>query len=108
LIPKEALEAGTGPLWAKDVYQGQSYLTIPIKIQDFYQSQGIDTIREYLKLLICTEEFDTKGFNQDKIDLDVRPSRSDLSTLNFGWNKQADRPDWKTITIPIDIHRPVS
>ena len=102
LIQKEELTPGDS-IWALDIQEGIPYRTIPIEVVDDYVSRGITVIQEYLKLIICTEEFETDNLNQEGL------TWGDSLGLKraLGRSKAVPRPDWTTKIIPLQTYRPI-
>lgn len=102
LLPKQELGPGQ-EAWAVDVFEGYPYRTLPLQVEDEYLLNGIHTVDEYLKLLICTDEFDTNGFNQEGLLLG-RPLQAHRQV---GFRRQnIRRPDWTDKEVHLQLHRP--
>lgn len=101
LMPMQALEPGH-EAWALDIDQaGNTYITILLKLDDFYLRTGKSTIEENLKLVVSTDQFDTTKFNQAGIDLNRSPL--DGATRSFSSRSQVKESDWRCFDIPLLI-----
>jgi len=86
------------------VSNGTTKLIIPIQLEDHYLKAGIHSIQEYLKIFICTDEFETEPFNQEGVPFDERIAPPTLNQRSL-FLKTVAQPDWTTIEIPLVIHR---
>ena len=102
LIPKQELEPQQN-VSASLVSNGTTKLLIPIQLEDHYLKAGIHSIQEYLKIFICTEEFETSHFNQEGVPFDEKLSPV-FNQRSIGLETIVE-PDWSTIEIPFTIHR---
>lgn len=101
ILPKQALEPGQ-EAWAADVFEGHPYRTLSLDMEDYYLERGIHTLDEYLKLIICTDEFDTDNFNQEGLP----PEGALLSHRKVGFRRQSIRkPDWTVREVHMQLHR---
>ena len=98
LIPIQILEPGHD-VWALDVQNGKSYITFPLEIDDEYIDMGVETVEEYLKLIVCTEPFETNRLNQKGI-----PQKS-YSNRKLASRDSINKPDWQCWNIPLVIQR---
>ena len=89
---------------ASYVSNGTTKFIIPVQLEDHYLKSGIHSVQEYLKIFICTDEFETGPFNQEGVPFD---ERTDPTTLNQRglFLETVVQPDWTTIEIPLVIHR---
>ena len=101
LISKQKLEPGQN-VSASYVSGGTRKFIIPVKLEDYYLENNIDTIQEYLKVFICTEEFETGHFNQTGIPFD-RSLKENNRSLAF--EAEVNKSDWTTKDIEFTIHR---
>lgn len=101
LISKQKLAPGQN-VSASYVTSETRKFIIPVQLEDHYLVHGIDTIQEYLKVFICTEEFETGHFNQKAVPFDRFLERNQRS---LGFETSADKPDWRTQEIGFTIHR---
>jgi len=102
LISKQKLEPQQN-VSASFVSNGTTKFIIPIQLEDHFLEAGINSIQEYLKIFICTDEFETNQFNQGGVPFDqVILSDSPLRSLAF---ETVVQPDWTTIEIPFRIYR---
>lgn len=97
LLPKQNVSASY-------VSNGTTKFIIPVQLEDHYLKSGINSVQEYLKIFICTDEFETGPFNQEGVPFD---ERTDPTTLNQRglFLETVLQPDWTTIEIPLVIHR---
>lgn len=101
LMPMQALEPGH-EAWALDVDQaGTTYISILLKLDDYYLRTGQSTIEENLKLIVSTDQFDTTKFNQAGIDLNRSPL--DGATRSFSSRNQVKESDWRCFDVPLLI-----
>ncbi len=102
LLPKQELGPGE-EAWAADVFEGYPYRTLPLQVEDSYLENGIHEIDEYLKLIICTEEFDTNRFNQEGLPPDgaLQPHRQVIFRRQL-----ARKPDWVAREVHLQLRRP--
>jgi hypothetical protein len=101
LLPRVQLNPGE-EVWAREADDGYEYRTIALQIEDGFQQQGLRTIREMFKVLVCTEELNTDSYNQEglKIDKSGAPVRGVLT----GWRRQKpEKRDWTAIDVPIEV-----
>lgn len=109
LIPKQALEPASEKLWAADVYKGHPHLTIPVKMENYYHTQGIEHITEHIKILVSTEEFDSNYYNQKGIDFEQTSAGAEpLRSLSGREEMEEEKTDWTTYEINLQIQRPLS
>lgn len=102
LLPKQALEPEQ-EVWAFDLYEGHRYRTLPLEMDSHYLEKGIDAIEEYLKLIICTDEFDTFSLNQDGLE----PERPAYPKRKVGFRRPRIKPaDWTEKVACLRIRRP--
>lgn len=102
LIPKEELKPGR-EIWALNVFNGRANRSILVQLSKSYHSWGITSVWEHLRLMICTEEFDTGLFNQEGLEFERLESatRADRSPM------PESRADWSVKKIAFIIHRPL-
>ncbi len=102
LMPKHKLGPGN-EVSASYASNNTTQFNIPLQMEEHYLVKGITSVREYLKLFICTDEFETNNFNQEGISFDNLESEADRGLAI----KSIDIPDWITKEIAITIHRPM-
>lgn len=102
LLPVHELAPGQ-EVWARDLFNEHEYLTIPVGIEDVYQSWGIETVQEYLKILACTAPLQTDHLVQKGMELEARPGTERF----YGRRKKPAPPDWASFTLQFDIFRPL-
>ena len=105
LVQMQILEPGQD-VWALDYDDdGNSYITIQLQVEDQYMEEGVDSVYEYLKLVICTDPFDTDRFNQDGINWQDS-NRSTIKRTVKSRRSQIRKTDWITFELPLLIDRP--
>lgn len=120
-----------GPFWFSVLYLGDRYEVIPmqkgievqgkdstwitvgighikdktfqVQLEDDYLEHGLTGIREYLKLMVSTEELDTSDLQQAPFPWEgyLKKFRSLETRYAF------DHADWNTKTIELNIRRPI-
>ncbi len=106
-MPYQELQPGEDA-WLQDVFEGNTYLTIPLSIDDSYHSWGITEAKEYFKLLISTDQYlRTDNYNQEGLELDF--NLQDLATKRAGRKSGStpEEPDWTTRDIELLVVRPM-
>jgi hypothetical protein len=96
LLPQQMLSPGE-EVWASDIVDSYPYRTIPLQIDDNYQTQGVKSILEYLKLIICTEALNTDLLCQEGLKSD------DGAHRQLCLRKKPTQRDWKCVTLEIKI-----
>lgn len=100
ILAKEYLGPGTEK-WAADVYNGYPYRSLPLQLEDHYHEWGITGIREYLKVLITTDELSTDNLNQAGLP----PQRPAKPVRGLGLRSKIASSDWTSKEIALDITR---
>lgn len=93
-------------VWLLDNFQGNTYRTIPLRVDDAYHSWNVTEAKEYMKVFISTDpNLDTNQYNQEGLEFDVR----NVTAKRAGRSSRANPniPDWKTVEIPLVIVRPM-
>ncbi len=101
LLPKQDLKPSE-EVWLTDVHEEFPFKTIPLQLEDAYQSWGISEIKEFVKLFISTEELAIHRFNQEGLQQDT-PS---IPKRGISRGIQLTAPDWTTREIEFIIQRP--
>ncbi|MBK7407016.1 MAG: caspase family protein [Saprospirales bacterium] len=101
LLPKQELGPGQ-EAWLLDVAHGVPHRSILLQMEQAYHSWGINQISDYLKVLVCTEEFSTDNFNQAGLPLDEREG----GTRGFALWEDLSQTDWLTREIELRVVRP--
>lgn len=104
-LPMQELAPGR-EAWLLDVFEGKTYQTIPLGIDDSYHTWGITEAKEYFKIIISTDSrLSTERYNQDGLELDVK-----LETAKRAGrvsSSQPAEPDWTTREIEMVVVRPM-
>jgi hypothetical protein len=101
LLPKQELGPGE-EAWLLDIAFGVPHRSILLQMEDAYHNWGINQISDYLKVLVCTEEFDTDAFNQEGLPLDDRSG----GTRGFALWEDLSQTDWLTREVELRVVRP--
>ncbi|MDX1942641.1 MAG: caspase family protein [Saprospiraceae bacterium] len=106
-MPLQELESGR-EAWLLDVFQGDTYQTIPLSIDDSYHSWGITEAKEYFKIIISTDQFlKTENYNQDGLELDIKPEELTAKRAGRTSSDKPETPDWTTREIELIVVRPM-
>jgi hypothetical protein len=97
LLPKQMLAPGE-EVWAREVFEGHLYKSIPLQISAKDMANRVTQITEFLKMIVCTDELDTDLLCQPGINADPSPP---LRHLGLALEKR--QRDWKAWTIRIQI-----
>ena len=93
-----------GEVWLQQIINTYPNRTISVQLDDYQRSQNIFSTTEYIKLIICTEEFQSDVFNQNGLP---RPGNDRSIKALVKKDRQSLKPiDWTTILIPIHIKLP--
>ncbi len=85
--------------WLLDRAEGQSYLTIPLRIEKELIEAGINEQKMIFKIIVSTVEFSTDEFNQTGVPWTASLWRQERSA---GRKRQTwGTPDWRTFEIPL-------
>ncbi len=103
LLPKQMLAPGE-EVWAQEIVGAEIFRTISLHIEDAFLAQGIQSIEEYFKLLICTEELNTDAFNQQGLAPDTGAA-SPLRSLDLRSRIRPEKRDWQAREIVVRIVR---
>ena len=102
LMPAQELAPGESA-WAMEIYDGESYRTHRLQMDDSYLDWGITRIQDYFKVIISTQEFDTHRLNQEGLERE-RPA---APTRSFRSRNRVPSFDWAAKDIRLDISRPL-
>ncbi|MBK7870276.1 MAG: caspase family protein [Saprospiraceae bacterium] len=106
-MPYQELASGT-EAWLLDVFQGNTYQTIPLSIDDSYHSWGITEAKEYFKIIISTDQFlKTENYNQEGLELDINPEELSAKRAGRTSSGKPEEPDWTTREIEMIVVRPL-
>lgn len=95
LLPKAMLDPGQ-EIWASEIFNGQPYRTIPLQIDPIQIQQGWHVVKEYLKIIVSTEELNTDFYLQTGVIQDEH-------TRAFGRQAAPEVQDWWTETVTLQI-----
>jgi len=105
-LPKQELAPGQS-VFMTDIFDGESYLTIPLELDDRFHAWNITEITEHIKIIVSTDDkLNTDDFNQEGLELDV-PEGGAVTKAGRKPKDRPDEPDWTTFTIPLTIVRPM-
>jgi hypothetical protein len=97
-LPVEKLNPGH-PVWAKEIVDDYSYISIPIRITPEQLDSGVRFIHEYMKLFIATDSFSTDSYYQEGLPREVvKSDRAGGRTRG-----SIKRNDWKCVEIPLRV-----
>ncbi len=106
-MPLQELAPGR-EAWLLDTFENKTYQTIPLSIDDTYHSWGITEAKEYFKLIISTDSYlNTQRYNQDGLELDVRPETLTTKRAGRQSGSTPDEADWITREIELVVVRPM-
>ncbi|MBK6622119.1 MAG: caspase family protein [Saprospirales bacterium] len=100
-LPKQELGPGQ-EVWMLDVVKSIPHRSILLQVEPEYHSWGVNQVSDFLKIMVCTEEFNTDSFNQDGLPLDERSS----ATRGFALWEDVAQSDWMTREIELKVLRP--
>ena len=79
------------------------YTTLGVQLEDFYLDRGLTFIKEYIKLIVSTDEFDTLEYQQEGLPWDDY-----LSTIrSYDRRRQVRHRDWTTSILELNVKRPL-
>ncbi len=107
-LPIQELKPGQ-EAWLLDVYQNQTFKTIPLEVADAFHSWGITESREYFKVIISTDPaLNTDLYNQEKLELDVAKSGEvEITRAGRTESTTPNEPDWMACDVELLIVRPM-
>lgn len=106
-MPLQELQPGEDA-WLLDVFEGKSYRTIPLEIEDSYHTWGITEAKEYFKLIISTDPYlKTDNYNQEGLELDINPEDMGVKRAGRTSSNAPEQPDWTTREIEMLVVRPM-
>lgn len=106
-MPLQELAPGK-EAWLLDVFQGETYQTIPLSIDDSYHTWGITEAKEYFKVIISTDPFlKTENYNQEGLELDIKPEEVTSKRAGRTQSNTPQEPDWTTREIEVVVVRPM-
>jgi hypothetical protein len=100
-LPKQELAPGQ-EAWMLDVVKSIPHRSILLQLESEYHSWGLNQVSDFLKIIACTEEFDTGSYNQAGLPLDDRQG----GTRGFALWEDLTQSDWTTREIELQIIRP--
>ncbi|MCB9285104.1 MAG: caspase family protein [Lewinellaceae bacterium] len=100
-LPKQELGPGQ-EVWMLDVVRNIPHRSIILQLEPEYHSWGVNQVSDFLKILVCSEEFNTDPFNQDGLPLDDRQG----GTRGFALWEDLSQTDWLTREIELKVVRP--
>lgn len=98
LLPKVLLGSGQ-EMWVQEIFKGQTYRTIPLRIDEIFHRQGITAVDEYMKILHSTEELNTDMYYQKGLTADVE------STRLAGRGDAITGSDWAAKTVWVRVEK---
>ena len=72
---------------------------IPLYIQPEFLSWGVNTLKEYFKIFVSTDELDTYIHNQDALPLDLRAAGSTKRAIGRPMSTTIPLADWRCFDI---------
>jgi len=96
LLPKHELKPRSS-VWLRQIEDNIPYRTIPLILEDSYFQHGIHEIKETLKVIISSEEFDTQFMCQEGLEQELK--------RKIGGRRSAFTTDWATKEILFNIIR---
>ncbi|MBL7809117.1 MAG: caspase family protein [Saprospiraceae bacterium] len=101
LLAKGLLGAGQ-ETWVQEVLKnGQSFRTIPLRIEETQNREGNTFVDEYIKVIISTEELNTDFYNQVRTPIEHEVGGTRLA----GRGEIPVEKDWTTKTIWLRVER---
>lgn len=93
--------------WLTDVFNGYPYKTIPLSLDDAYQSWGVTEKKEFIKVFISSDpQLSTDFYNQEGLELDVKKAE-DTTRAGRGEQYNPNAPDWTSREIQLTTIRPL-
>ncbi|MBK9013903.1 MAG: hypothetical protein IPM82_07365 [Saprospiraceae bacterium] len=103
-MPKQRLDPGQEAWMSFTDQFGELHQTIELFVPEEYASWGISDISDYLKVFICTDEFETDVFCQEPLELESKKGVNAVG--KFANSGIMTMPDWTVCTLQLDIRRP--
>ena len=100
-LPKQELGPGQ-EAWMLDVVRSIPHRSILLQLEPEYHSWGVNQVSDFLKILVCTEEFSTDSYNQPGLPLDDRQG----ATRGFALWEDLSQTDWLAREIELNVVRP--
>lgn len=83
-------------------YEGNTYDTIGVSIDEAYQYYGINEITDFLKIIVSNAEVNMDQYQQDSLPLDVPPTKRTRDLTPPGRaGKTVDQPLWSVFTFKL-------
>ena len=104
LRPPQQLKPGE-EVWMESFDTDYQVFTkvIPLNLDDFHEAKGLNSITEYFKIILSTEQLDTFIFNQDGLVLNPDAQRITRGQGRRSRRKPVDNTDWKAIDFAVKV-----